>query len=40
MSKFCLNKSAMIAKILKNSDKGWSFEQILKDWLTISRFLA
>jgi len=30
----------MIAKILKNSDKGRSFEQILKDWLTISRFLA
>jgi hypothetical protein len=30
----------MIAKILKNLDKGWGFEQILKEWLTISRFLA
>jgi len=40
MQFFSLTKSAMIAKILKNSDKGYSFEQILKEWLTISRFLA
>ncbi len=30
----------MIAKFLKKSDKGRGFEQILKEWLTISRFLA